>query len=98
MQRQIFVVSAHIVDANGTFNVLNGYPKTFDSRGYNNDINKAQARALGDYHEVLGAMYKVDSRQLQTAICMTADGFILAEQSIGAIADLPDPAVEEESE
>lgn len=96
MNRQIFVVYASVVDANGTFNMLNGYPKTFDSRNYNNDIDKAQSRALGDYHDVLGGMYKVDSRQLQTAICMTADGFTLESKSIGAIAALPDPEVVED--
>ena len=30
-------------------------------------------------------------RQLQTVILMTADGFQLERESIGKIADLPDP-------
>ena len=94
MQRQIFKVDAQIVDSNGAFATLSGYPKTFDSRSYNNDIDKAQARALGDYHDVLGAMYKRDDRQLQTAICMTAAGFVLASQCIGKLAELPDPEPE----
>jgi hypothetical protein len=89
-KRQIFVTTAQIVDSTGLFATLPGYPKTFDSRNYNNDIDKAQNRALGEYHEVLGAFYKRDDRQLQTAICMTASGFILASQSIGQIADAPD--------
>ena len=89
-KRQIFVTTAQIVDANGSFATLNGYPKTFDSRNYDNDIDKAQNRALGEYHEVLGAIYKRDDRQLQTAICMTASGFVLASQSIGKIADVSD--------
>lgn len=90
MKRNIFIVDAQVVDANGTFATLNGYPKTFDSRNYDNDIDKAQNRALGEYHEVLGAFYKRDDRQLQTAICMTASGFVIASQSIGQIADVPD--------
>lgn len=92
MKRQIFKVDAQIVDANGSFATLSGYPKTFDSHNYNDDIDKAQNRALGEYHEVLGAFYKRDDRQLQTAICMTAAGFVIASQSIGQIADLPDQA------
>lgn len=90
MKRNIFIVDAQIVDANGTFSKLNGYPKTFDSKNYGNDIDKALLRARGEFHEVLGAMCKVDTRQLQTALVMSADGFILERESIGAIADVPD--------
>lgn len=91
MQRQIFIVSAFIVDANGTFNPLSGYPKTFDSRNYDNDIDKTRRRAIGDMSETYGAMCKRDDRQLQTVLCMTADGFMVDHKSIGRIADLPDP-------
>ena len=91
MQRQIFIVSASIVDANGNFNNLSGYPKTFDSKNYGNDIDKAQRRAIGDMSETFGAMCKVDTRQLQTVVVMTADGFLIEKKSIGKIADLPDP-------
>lgn len=96
MQRNIFLVSAMIVDGNGTFNFLSGYPKSFDSRNYNNDIDKALRRAKGDYNEALGAMYKRDDRQLQTVILMSADGFVIQSEAIGKIADLPDPEPEEE--
>lgn len=88
MKRNIFIVDAQIVDANGTFNKLTGYPKLFDSRSYNNDIDKALLRARGEYHEVIGAMCKVDTRQLQTAILMSADGFVIERFSIGEIADV----------
>lgn len=91
MQRQIFIVSAATVDANGTFSNLPNYPKTFDSKNYGNDIDKAQRRAIGDMSETFGAMCKVDTRQLQTVMVMTADGFQVEKRSIGQIADLPDP-------
>ena len=32
MKREIYLVLAYVVDANGTFNNLSGYPKTFDSK------------------------------------------------------------------
>ena len=89
MKRNIFIVDAQIVDANGTFSKLNGYPKTFDSRSYN-DIDKALLRARGEFYDTVGAMCKRDDRQLQTAFVMSADGFILDRESIGAIADVPD--------
>ena len=52
MARQIFIVDALIVDANGTFNHLEGYPKPFDSKNYQNDVDKAKRRAEGDMSEV----------------------------------------------
>ena len=91
MTRQIFIVDAHIVDANGTFNYITGYPKTFDSRSYGNDIDKTQIRAIGDAADVFGDMCKVDTRQLQTVVVMTADGFVVEKRTIGKIADIPKP-------
>lgn len=83
MARQIFIVDAHVVDANGTFNYVNGYPKTFDSRGYNDDIDKTQRRAEGDMSEAWGAMCKVDTRQIQTVSLSTVDGFQIEKKTMG---------------
>lgn len=91
MQRQIFIVNASIVDANGTWNTMSGYPKTFDSRSYDNDIDKTQKRAEGEFSETWGAMCKRDDRQQQTVMLYTADGFVLDRKVDGRIADLPDP-------
>lgn len=96
MQRQIFLVQAFIVDANGTFNVLSGYPKTFDSKNYDNDIDKAKKRATGDFFECYGAMCKRDDRQVQTVILTTVDGFIIDTKTTGRLAELPDPNPEPE--
>lgn len=90
MERNIFLVDAQIVDANGTFNKLSGYPKLFDSRSYDNDVNKALLRARGEFYETVGAMCKRDDRQLQTAILMSADGFVIEREAIGAIVDIPE--------
>ena len=91
MQRQIFIVAAHIVDANGTFNYLEGYPKRFDSRSYGGDIDKAQRRAEGDMSEAWGAMCKVDTRQIQTVTLMTVDGFQLEKKTMGQFPEEPEP-------
>ena len=92
MQREIFEVYAKIVDANGSYNTLTGYPKTFDSKNYDNDIEKTLQRAYGEWHEALGAMCKVDSRQLQFAMIIRAStGQQIECQRIGALAELPDP-------
>lgn len=90
MKRQIFEVYAKVVDATGAYNTLSSYPKTFDSRSYDGDIDKALKRATGEFCETFGAMCKNDSRQLQTVILMSADGFIIDRKNIGEIADDPD--------
>lgn len=83
MTRQIFVVNAQIVDANGAFHVLDNYPKTFDSRNYDNDIDKAQRRAEGEFSDTWGAMCKRDDRLIQTALMYTADGFVIDKKTFG---------------
>lgn len=90
MKRQIFEVYAKVVDSNGTYSTLSGYPKTFDSRNYDNDIDKTLRRATGEFSETYGAMCKRDDRQLQTVILMSADGFVIDRKFIGEIADDPD--------
>ena len=95
MQRVIYEVYAKVVDANGSYNTLTGYPKVFDSKSYGNDQIKTRQRAEGEFHETIGAMCKIDTRQLQSVILMAADGFVLDSKSIGRIADLPDAEGEE---
>ena len=90
MKRQIFEVYAKVVDSTGAYNTLSGYPKAFDSRLYDNDIDKTLRRATGEFAETWGAFCKRDDRQLQTVILMSADGFIIDKKSVGELADLPD--------
>lgn len=97
MKREIFEVYAKIVDANGSYSTLSGYPQVFDSKNYGNDIDKAKNRAFGAWHDALGAMCKRDDRQLQVAMILRAsDGMQIALQVLGEIADLPDPDPEPE--
>lgn len=93
MARDIYIVNAHIVDANGTFNVLAGYPKTFDSRNYNDDIEKARRRAEGDFSECWGAMCKRDDRMIQTVTLSLVDGYQLDRKTSGEFPE--NPVVEE---
>ena len=87
MERQIYIVTAQIVDANGTFNFLANYPKTFDSRNYQDDTEKARRRAEGDFSEVWGAMCKRDDRMLQTVTLSTVDGFQIDSRSNGGFEE-----------
>lgn len=93
MARQIFIVDARIVDSNGTFNHVSGYPKLFDSNGYGGDIDKTRRRAEGDLSEAWGAMCKVDTRQVWTVTLETMDGFRLETKSDGKFLE-PEPEPE----
>lgn len=89
MQREIYEVNAKIVDANGNFNTLDGYPKKFDSHNYNDDTEKARQRAYGEWHDVLGVMCKRDDRQLQLAyILRVSDGLVIESAVLGALAEV----------
>jgi len=96
MRREIYEVCAKVVDANGAYNNLSGYPKTFDSKSYDNNIEKTRQRAYGEWHEALGAMSKIDTRQVQFAyIIRASDGMQMECSRIGQMAELPDPEPEE---
>lgn len=91
-KREIYIVNACIVDANGTFNFLAGYPKPFDSKNYENDLEKTLQRAYGDWHDVLGAMGKIDTRELQIAnVLRMSDGVQIVMDKYGKLKELPDP-------
>lgn len=97
MTQEIFVVHAQIVDANGTFNELDGYPKAFKSTNYDNDIVKAKNRATAEWHDVMGTFGKRDDRQVQSAfIVRISDGAFIASGQYGALPEIPDPEPEEE--
>lgn len=88
--RKIFTVLAFIVDANGAYHILDGYPKTFDTRNYANDEHKTYLRAIGDAHETFGAMCKVDTRKIQTVIVLDEGGNTIVTFTTG---DLVEPEV-----
>lgn len=94
MQRKIYEVYVKIVDANGAYNTLSGYPKIFDSRLYNNDIDKMLLRARAEFYETCGTLFKREDRQLQTIILIDATGTIIEQRVIGAIPEIPDPYTE----
>ena len=83
MARNIFTVDAWVIDANGTYNKLSGYPKNFDSRSYNDDTEKALKRAMGDFSEVYGAYCKRDDRLMQTVVLLQANGQEIDRKSLG---------------
>lgn len=88
MQREIYEVTAKVVDANGTYNTLTNYPKTFDSRSYNNDLDKTYKRAEGEWHSAMSAMSTRDDRLLQVAyVTRMSDG---VQVLTGRYGDMPE--------
>lgn len=83
--RRIFVLLAWVVDANGTFSVLSGYPKTFDSKNYSNNEHKAYLRAMSDFHETIGSMCKSDTRKVQSIVLMDESGNIVETFTTGSL-------------
>ena len=99
MQREIYEVTAKIIDANGTYNTLSGYPKKFDSMSYDNDLDKTYKRAIGEWHDVMSTMSKRDDRPLQLAMMTRmSDGVQVIVDRYGDMPELPDPEPEPEPE
>lgn len=99
MTQEIFVVHAQIVDANGVFNELSGYPKAYKTVNYNNDFIKTKNRAIGDWHDVMGGFGKRDDRQIQNAfVIRLSDGAFIASGQYGELPEIPDPEPELEEE
>jgi len=90
--RNIYIINAQIVDANGTFNTLNEYPKRVDSNSYDGDVDKARRRADGLFSEAWGAMCKTDTRQIQTVTLEDVYGNLLDRKSVGTFVEAENSA------
>lgn len=95
MARAIYEVYAKVVDANGAYNTLTGYPKVFNSNSYGGDVQKTYMRAQGGFADAKGDMCKVDTRQIQTVMLFDVYGNLLDRWSYG---DFPEPVEPEPEE
>ncbi|MBP5423959.1 MAG: hypothetical protein J6Y78_16120 [Paludibacteraceae bacterium] len=85
--RRIYINLAYIVDANGAYHMMDGYPKTFDAKNYSDDENKAFRRATGDAYEVFGAMRKNDTRKVQTVVVLDDAGNVVLPLTDGYLIE-----------
>lgn len=92
MKRQIFEVQSKTYSqtVGGYVSNVSGYPKTFDSHSYDDDINLTLKKAEGAFAEAWSNACKIDNREIQTILLMTIDGVILERKVLGGLADLPD--------
>ena len=101
MKREIYEVTAKVVDASGGYNNLTGYPISFDSHQNNDDLKKTLAKACASYHSAVSSGYtsQANGRPLTiVSLIRISDGKQIEKQQIGEIPDLPDSESEPEPE
>ena len=108
--RQIYEVNAtHVVTSDthpeGVYSVLQGYPKTFDSRSYNateanpnGDESRAFEVAQAEFYSRVSANLTAANRSMWTVTLTRADGRQIMRESRGAFPDMTPPEPEPESE
>lgn len=95
MKRQIFEVQKKIYGASvgGYISNPSGYPKVFDSHAaaYGDNIDAALIAATGAFATAWAEICSTAStREIQTVILMTADGFVIDKKVVGELMDIPD--------
>ena len=101
MKREIYEVSAKVVDASGAYNNLTGYPKSFDSHQNNDDLDKARNKAYAEFDAAGSAGYTAaaNGRPLTiVSLVRISDGLQIEKKCIGGMPELPDPEPEPEPE
>lgn len=99
MKREIYEVTAKVVDASGGYNNLTGYPKSFDSHQNSDDLDKTYAKANASYHEAVSSGYTsmASGRPLTiVSLLRISDGRQIEKEQIGKINEYPDPEPEPE--
>ena len=100
--RVIYIVNATQVVTSenhpeGLYSNMSGYPKTFDSRTYN-DTEKAFRMAKAEYLSKLASILQADNpnRAMATVTLERSDGVMVMHEALGAFPAEPEPEEEEE--
>ena len=103
MARVIYIVNAtQVVTSDthpeGIYSNISNYPKTFDSRQYDGDTEKALRLAKAEYLSRLSALLASDAAQrvMATVTLERSDGRMIMHESMGAFPAEPEPEVEPE--
>lgn len=107
--RNIYIVNAtQVVTSDshpeGSYSIVSGYPKTFDSRNYevteknpNGSEEKALSAAKSEYFFRLSTNYTGSDTRVMWAVTLTrADGRMIMAESWGAFPDMTPPQPEPE--
>lgn len=95
MKRQIFEVHKKVLGASvgGYVPMASGYPKVFDSHAaaYADNVDAALLAATSAFATAWSEICSTAAtRDMQTVILMTADGFILDKKVVGEIPEIPE--------
>ena len=100
LPRQIYEVHKKALGASvgGYVPMTSGYPKVFDSKNYDNDIDATLIAATGAFATAWSEICATaKNRDLQTVMLMTANGFVIDKKTIGEIPGVPEPEPESEN-
>ena len=95
MARNIFIVNATQVNAQGQYSVVSGFPKSFDSESYDGNTDKALRRAKSAFYAQCSTNYATDGKIMQTVTLEQANGQMIMRDSEGRF---PEPETEPEEE
>ena len=100
MARNIFIVTATQVVVSeshpeGLFGTMSGFPLTFDSYNYEDNIEKAMNAAKSAYYDQLSKNYAYTNRAMTTITLETAAGQQILRERVG---DFPIVSREPEEE
>ena len=102
--RNVYIVNATQVVVSeshpeGIFSTMQGYPKTYDSRSYDGDTERALNAARAEYYSRLSAIYVGSANRVMATVTLErAGGRQMMRESIGGFPEVqpqPEPEPEE---
>lgn len=101
--RNIYIVNATQVVVSeshpeGIYSTMQGYPKPYDSRSYDDDTERALNAARAEYYSRLSAIYVGSANRVMATVTLErADGRQMMRESIGGFPEVqPEPEPEPE--
>ena len=95
MARNIFIVDAFKVTTEGASQHVTGYPKTFNSDDYNNDVDKALKRAKGSFASTWSDFCGVDNYAMARVTLSDIAGNEIKREILG---EIPQETAQQEEE
>lgn len=98
MARNIFIVDAFKVNADGTSQHITNYPKTFNSDSYDGDVDKALKRAKGSFASTWSDFCSVDNYAMARVTLCDVAGNEIKREVLGELPQEVTPVQQNEPE
>ena len=90
--RNIYIINAQVINKNGDFFILDGFPKHIDARSYEGDVDKARRMADAVFCDTWAEMCRDNNeRWIQSVFVTDIFGNILDRKSMGNFPADPAP-------